>query len=231
MRLDKFLSNANVGTRKEVGQKIKSGRVTVNELQIKSPKVHVKPADDIKVDNDTIVLEEFIYFMLNKPAGVISSTEEGPRQTVVDLIDHPQVSELFPVGRLDKDTTGLLLITNDGKLAHGLTSPRKDQKKTYRVRLQESVNDSDIRRLTEGIPLKDFTTKPAQAEVLGPMEIELTITEGKFHQVKRMFRYLGNEVIALKRIRFADLELDDTLNPGESRRLNGEELSNLLKMV
>ena len=227
MRLDKYLANANLGSRKEVNKLIKKGEISVNGTIVKSPKTDVGYEDDIVYIDVPIVLEEFMYFMMNKPDGVISSTEEGPTETVIDLIAHPQQGELFPVGRLDKDTVGLLFITNDGKLAHQLLSPKNEYYKTYHVTLRDEVTESDIEQLETGIDLKEFTTKPAKAELLNPHEVSLSITEGKFHQVKRMFLAIGNEVVKLKRTNFATLELDETLLEGEDRRLSEEEIKKL----
>ena len=227
MRLDKYLANANLGSRKEVNKLIKKGEISVNGTIVKSPKTDVGYEDDIVYIDVPIVLEEFMYFMMNKPDGVISSTEEGPTETVIDLIAHPQQGELFPVGRLDKDTVGLLFITNDGKLAHQLLSPKNEYWKTYHVTLRDEVTDQDIEQLETGIDLKEFTTKPAKAELLNPHEVSLSITEGKFHQVKRMFLAIGNEVVKLKRTNFATLELDETLLEGEYRRLSEEEIKKL----
>jgi 16S rRNA pseudouridine516 synthase len=227
MRLDKYLANANTGSRKEVNKLIRKGSVAVNGEQVKSPKTDVSYDDHISLNGEIIELEELIYIMLNKPQGVISSTEDGPTKTVIDVIDHPQKETLFPVGRLDKDTTGLLLITNDGKLAHQLTSPRKDAGKTYHVTLRDAVGNDDLTPLREGVPLKDFTAKPAVAEIVSRHEVLLTITEGKFHQVKRMFAYVGNEVVGLKRVSFAGLRLDESLSAGEYRPLTNYEIKNL----
>lgn len=227
MRLDKYLANANLGSRKEVNKLIKKGEISVNGTIVKNPKTDVGYEDDIVYIDVPIVLEEFIYFMMNKPDGVISSTEEGPTETVIDLIAHPQQGELFPVGRLDKDTVGLLFITNDGKLAHQLLSPKNEYYKTYHVTLRDEVTEKDITQLETGIELKEFTTKPAKAELLSPHEVSLSITEGKFHQVKRMFIALGNEVVKLKRTNFAALELDGALAEGEYRRLTEEEIKKL----
>lgn len=227
MRLDKYLANANLGSRKEVNKLIKKGEISVNGTIVKNPKIDVGYEDDIVYIDVPIVLEEFIYFMMNKPDGVISSTEEGPTETVIDLISHPQQGELFPVGRLDKDTVGLLFITNDGKLAHQLLSPKNEYYKTYHVTLRDEVTEADIKQLETGIELKEFTTKPAKAELLSPLEVSLSITEGKFHQVKRMFTALGNEVVKLKRTNFATLELDESLLEGEYRRLSEEEIKKL----
>lgn len=227
MRLDKYLANANLGSRKEVNKLIKKGEISVNGSIVKNPKTDVGYEDEIVYIDIPIVLEEFIYFMMNKPDGVISSTEDGPTETVIDLIAHPQQGELFPVGRLDKDTVGLLFITNDGKLAHQLLSPKNEYYKTYHVTLRDEVTAADIKQLETGIELKEFTTKPAKAELLNPHEVSLSITEGKFHQVKRMFIALGNEVVKLKRTNFASLELDEKLAEGEYRRLSEKEIRNL----
>ena len=227
MRLDKYLSNAKIGSRKEVGKWIRKGLVTVNGGVEKNPKTDVSYHDEIYFKDDLVKLEEFIYIMMNKPKGVISSTEDGPSQTVIDLIDHPQKDELFPVGRLDKDTTGLMFITNDGKLAHRILSPKNEHFKTYHVTLRDQVSLSDIKRLEEGIELSDFTTKRAVSEKVNDHVVLLSISEGKFHQVKRMFGALDNEVIELKRISMSSLELDESLSLGEYRFLTEEEMKNL----
>ena len=227
MRLDKYLSNAKIGSRKEVGKWIRKGLVTVNGGVEKNPKTDVSYHDEIYFKDDLVKLEEFIYIMMNKPKGVISSTEDGPSQTVIDLIDHPQKDELFPVGRLDKDTTGLMFITNDGKLAHRILSPKNEHFKTYHVTLRDQVSLSDIKRLEEGIELSDFTTKRAVSEKVNDHVVLLSISEGKFHQVKRMFGALDNEVIELKRISMSSLELDESLSLGEYRFLTEEEIKKL----
>lgn len=231
MRLDKYLSNAGMGSRKDVGKMIKKGGITVNGETVKSPKKDVDYNDTVASEGVPVHLEEYIYYMLHKPPGVISSTEKGQTKTVIDIIDHPQKKELFPVGRLDKDTTGLLLITNDGKLAHKLTSPKKDFGKTYDVTLRDPVTEEALQILQAGIPLKDFHTKPAEAKRIHETMVRLTITEGKYHQVKRMFRYLGNEVTSLKRISFATLPLDNSLKPGDYRHLTQSEKEILRKLV
>lgn len=227
MRLDKYLSNAKIGSRKEVGKWIRKGLVTVNGGVEKNPKTDVSYHDEIYFKDDLVKLEEFIYIMMNKPKGVISSTEDGPSQTVIDLIDHPQKDELFPVGRLDKDTTGLMFITNDGKLAHRILSPKNEHFKTYHVTLRDQVSLSDIKRLEEGIELSDFTTKRAVSEKVNDHVVLLSISEGKFHQVKRMFGALDNEVLELKRISLSSLELDESLSLGEYRFLTEEEIKKL----
>lgn len=231
MRLDKFLANAGIGSRKEVSKLIRDKHVKVEDEIINKPNHKVSYDSCITIDEEQVVLEEYIHLMLNKPPGVISSTEEGPTQTVMELIDHPQIDELFPVGRLDKDTTGLLIISNDGKLSHSLLSPRNKIGKTYEVTLKEDVTDEDIIKLEAGIPLKDFTSSPAIAKKIEDKKVELTIYEGKFHQVKRMFIYLDNEVIKLKRLKFGDLALDELLEEGESRYLTDSEVNDLTRLV
>ncbi len=231
MRLDKYLSNAGIGSRKEVSKMIRNKRVIVGGKIITKPNHTVSYDTHVAVDGEQIILEEYIYLMLNKPEGVISSTEEGPTQTVMELIDHPQIGELFPVGRLDKDTTGLLLITNDGKFSHALLSPRSRVGKTYEVTLRDEVHDAELAELEAGIPLKDFTSSPAIARRLSEKKVALTIYEGKFHQVKRMFLYLGNEVTALKRTAFGNLALDESLAEGESRYLTDAEVKKLTQLV
>lgn len=229
MRLDKYLSNAGTGSRKDVRTDIKKGRVSVGGEVVKDPKTEVDGSEEIKLNDRAVILEQGIYIMLNKPKGVISSTEEGEVCTVIDLIDHAQRRDLFPVGRLDKNTTGLLFITDDGKLAHELLSPRKKIDKTYIAHLKEDISESDITVLEQGVPLKDFTTSPAVAVKLSDRKVKLTITEGKFHQVKRMFGYLGNEVKELERVQFASLTLDDSLDKGKYRRLTEDEIDILKK--
>ncbi|WP_052255886.1 pseudouridine synthase [Salinicoccus sp. YB14-2] len=231
MRLDKFLANAGIGSRKEVSKLIRDKQVKVEDEVINKPNHKVSYDNLITINDEQVILEEYIYLMLNKPPGVISSTEDGPTQTVMELIDHPQIDELFPVGRLDKDTTGLLIISNDGKLSHSLLSPKNKIGKTYEVDLKEDVTDEDIVKLEAGIPLKDFTSSPAIVKRVEDRKVELTIYEGKFHQVKRMFIYLNNEVVELKRLKFGNLSLDEMLEQGESRYLTDEEVNNLTQLV
>lgn len=229
MRLDKYLSNAGAGSRREVKAALKKGGVTVDGQMVKDAKAEVTGEEEILMDGMPVMLERGIYIMLNKPGGVISSTEAGRTATVMDIIDHPQKKDLFPVGRLDKDTTGLLFITDDGQLAHELLSPQKKIGKTYIADLEKGVSERDLMVLREGIPLKNFTTAPAEAEKLSDRRVKLTITEGKFHQVKRMFGYLDNRVTGLRRVGFAALTLDEKLEEGSWRRLTPEEIDDLKK--
>ncbi|MFD1019102.1 pseudouridine synthase [Thalassobacillus hwangdonensis] len=233
MRIDKLLANMGYGTRKEVKNLLKTGAVKVNETPVKSPKVHVDPeADQVTVQGEAVEYREFIYLMMNKPDGLISATEDVSETTVVDILEPEDIIfNPFPVGRLDKDTEGLLLLTNDGKLAHQLTSPKKDVGKLYYATIDGEVTEDDIKAFSEGVVLDDgYHTKPGRLTILSSgaeSEIELTITEGKFHQVKRMFEAVGKHVTYLKRLKMGTLELDETLEPGEYRELTDEEITYL----
>lgn len=233
MRIDKLLSNSGFGSRKEVKILLKSKAVEVNGETVRDPKFHVdEKTDEISVAGEPVVYREFIYLMMNKPQGVISATEDRFDETVIDLLtEDDQRFEPFPVGRLDKDTEGLLLITNDGKLAHELLSPKKHVDKTYYARINSPVTDEDIEAFKLGVVLDDgYETKPAQLNILRSgeeSEIELTITEGKFHQVKRMFESVNKQVVFLKRLSMGPLPLDETLALGEYRELTEDELTKL----
>ncbi|MBU9721061.1 MULTISPECIES: pseudouridine synthase [Bacillaceae] len=230
MRVDKLLANMGYGSRKEVKKLLKSGALNVNKEVVKDGKVHVNTEDDeIEIFGELIEYRDYIYIMMNKPKGVISATEDNNERTVVDLLEpEDALFEPFPVGRLDKDTTGLMLLTNDGKLTHQLTSPKKKVDKRYRVHIDAPLTVADEEALKEGVELDDgYVTKPAKLSY--PNEesktvILLTITEGKFHQVKRMFKARGRKVVALKRERIGSLLLDPSLEPGTYRELTDEEL-------
>lgn len=229
MRLDKFLVEMKKGSRSEVKKLIKSGRVTVDGRTVREPEQKFDPERaQISLDGQTVSYASFEYFMLNKPQGVVSATEDRRFQTVVDLIGDARRKDLFPAGRLDIDTEGLLLITNDGQLAHQLLSPKKHVDKVYFARV-EGILPSDVKeQFAKGLTLDgEVKTLPAQLELLkeGPVsEVRLTIHEGKFHQVKRMFEAVGCRVIYLKRLSMGSLVLDETLAPGEYRRLTDNEL-------
>lgn len=232
MRLDKFLAKCGLGTRTEVKDIIRGKRIKVDGEIVKDAGLNIDTdAAQVTVDERTLVYKEFHYLMLNKPVDVISATKDRLHSTVLDLLPQGYTHlDLFPVGRLDKDTEGLLLLTDDGKLAHRLLSPKKHVPKVYLARINAPVTDSDIQRFAQGIELEDFTTMPAQLEVLEPGEEPLTkviIHEGKFHQVKRMFHAVGKEVLHLKRIAMGSLELDPQLEPGEVRELSLDELAQL----
>lgn len=233
MRLDKYLSNMGFGSRKEVKILLKSKAVEVNGEIIRDPKVHVdEQADQVLVGGDPVVYTEFIYLLMNKPQDVISATEDKYDQTVIDLLNEQERHfEPFPVGRLDKDTEGFLLLTNDGKLAHELLSPKKHVDKTYYALIEGKVTEEDAEAFKKGVALDDgYVTKPASLNILesGPVsKIELTITEGKFHQVKRMFESVGKRVAYLKRLSMGPLSLDPELGLGEYRHLTEEEVTSL----
>ena len=218
------------GSRKEVKELIRKGYVSINGDIIKN--------DDYKVDelNDEIIIfdnnikyDEFIYLMLNKPQGYVSATTDYNNSTVLDLIDGYEKRNLFPIGRLDIDTEGLLILTNDGELSHKLLSPKNHVDKKYYVKYDGKYNDKFIDISNKGIPLDDFTCKPAKFENLGNNEAYITISEGKFHQIKRMMEYVGCNVTYLERIEFGPLKLDSNLKRGEFRVLSKEEID-LLKM-
>lgn len=234
LRIDKMLANLGYGSRKEVKQLLKSGAVKIDDVIVKDAKQHVDTAKQIVTLNGEIIeYREFIYLMMNKPHGVLSATEDSVGETVIDLLElEDQVYEPFPVGRLDKDTEGLLLITNDGQLAHRLLSPKKHVPKTYFAVIDQEVTDEDVKAFAEGVTLDDgYEAKPGELKILKSgirSDIELTITEGKFHQVKRMFEAVGKKVIYLKRISMGPLPLDESLELGEYRELTDEEVE-LLK--
>ncbi|HGK3078563.1 TPA: pseudouridine synthase [Streptococcus pneumoniae] len=232
MRLDKFLVACAVGSRTEVKNLLKAGRVTVNGKKEKSAKLHIdEKIDEIRFDGQVLEYEEFVYYMMNKPKGVISATEDPKHRTVLDLLDDlARSKEVFPVGRLDINTHGLLLLTNDGQLAHVLLSPKRHVDKTYLAQVKGIMTQEDVETFAEGIPLKDFTCKPAILELVSidteknQSQIRVTIAEGKFHQIKRMVGYCGKEVVDLQRLTMGTLVLDENLERGEWRRLTKEEL-------
>ncbi|MFD0827230.1 pseudouridine synthase [Neobacillus sp. M.A.Huq-85] len=235
MRIDKMLANIGYGSRKEVKQLLKSGAVKVNDVVVKDAKQHVEPNQEtVTLNGEVIEYKEFIYLMMNKPQGVLSATEDNSCETVIDLLElEDQVYEPFPVGRLDKDTEGLLLITNDGQLAHRLLSPKKHVPKTYFAVIDQEVTEEDVRAFADGVTLDDgYKTKPGELKILKSglrSDIELTITEGKFHQVKRMFEAVGKKVVYLQRISMGPLALDETLELGEYRELTEEEVELLME--
>ena len=239
MRLDKFLVACAVGSRTEVKNLLKAGRVTVNGKKEKSAKLQInEEKDEIRFDGQVLEYEEFVYYMMNKPQGVISATEDNKHRTVLDLLDdYARAKEVFPVGRLDIDTHGLLLLTNDGQLAHALLSPKRHVDKTYLAQVEGIMSQEDVDTFAKGIPLKDFTCQPAKLEIVSidaeknQSLVRVTIAEGKFHQVKRMVAYCGKEVVDLQRLTMGTLILDEKLKRGEWRRLTKEELENLLASI
>ena len=232
IRLDKYLADMGVGTRTEVKKLIRQGKVTVDGRIEKSPERKIDISHQkVCCMGEAVSYETHEYYMLNKPAGVVSATTDRQDKTVVELISSKKRRDLFPVGRLDKDTEGLLLITNDGELAHRLLSPKKHVDKVYYAKVQGIVDEADQEIFAEGMSIGNGETAlPSKLEILysGEIsEIRLTIQEGKFHQVKRMFHAVGKEVIYLKRFSMGTLLLDETLKSGEYRALTKEELKRL----
>lgn len=232
IRLDKYLADMGMGTRSELKKMIRSGRVLVDGAPAKKPeeKVDVE-SQTVMVDGKVVTYQTVEYYMLHKPAGVVSATKDKKEKTVLDLIGGQKRKDLFPVGRLDKDTEGLLLITNDGDLAHRLLSPGKHVDKVYFARIDGKVTGEDVRQFSEGLDIGDEDrTLPAKLEILTSAEeseILLTIQEGRFHQVKRMFEAVGKKVTYLKRMSMGSLVLDENLKKGEYRPLTKEELEKL----
>lgn len=231
MRLDKYLSNAGLGSRKDVTKLLKDKVITVNGDVATKGQLKVGASDIIKHQDEEIIFEENIYLMFHKPKRVITATKDDKHKTVMDFINHPQKEALFPLGRLDKNTTGLLLISNDGKLGHQLLSPRHAVTKTYIVKLKKDITDEAIAQLEAGVELSDFKTQPAKVKVVENDCIELTITEGKFHQVKRMMHAVDNQVEELHRHAFGEVILDAELAPGTYRNLTEKELNILYSHV
>ena len=235
MRLDKFLVENGLGSRSQVKDVLKKGLVLVNGRAEKSPKTQInETADEVVVSGQKLTYEKFVYYLLNKPKGYISATEDERHKTVLDLLDETaRQKEVFPVGRLDIDTHGLLLLTNNGKLAHAMLSPKKHVEKIYRAQVAGLMNQSDVERFARGIELKDFTCHPAQLKIVELDEekeislVEITLAEGKFHQVKRMVAACGKEVTDLQRLLMGPLQLDPELALGEWRRLTEEEMKSL----
>mgnify|MGYP002591004938 CR=1 FL=1 len=235
VRLDKFLADAGAGTRSEVKKYIQKGKVQVNGVPVKKPEIKVSEEDEVVLDGNRISqAPEFVYYLLHKPAGYVSATEDKRDKTVMELVASDR-KDLFPVGRLDKDTEGLLLITNDGDLAHRLLAPKKHVDKVYYAKIDGMVTEEDVKRFAEGIDIgaeEEEMTRPAKLDIMKSAEeseIRLTIHEGKFHQVKRMFLAVGKEVTYLKRERMGTLCLDENLKPGEYRLLTEEEIENVRK--
>lgn len=235
MRLDKLLAHVGLGTRREVKKIIQSGRIEVDHQIIRDPSYHVDPQENLLTyAGQKIHYQKYYYIMLNKPAGIVSATEDNLFETVIDWVSSEYGHlDLFPVGRLDRDTTGLLLLTNNGQMAHQLLSPKHQVGKIYRALIQGQVNQQAIDSFAQGIDLGDFTSLPAQLTILREdpsnelTEIEVKIFEGKFHQVKRMFAALDYQVLTLHRIQMGPLRLDPNLEIGQYRPLSSSELQQL----
>ncbi|MFD2640235.1 pseudouridine synthase [Piscibacillus salipiscarius] len=231
MRLDKILANQGFGSRKDVKKLIKKGKVQVDGKAIKDSSFHCEPKEsEIVVNGQVLDYRDYVYIIMNKPKGVISATEDHVETCVTDLLDEfYQPFSLFPVGRLDKDTVGLLLLTNDGELAHRLLSPQKHVEKTYEAHIDGYVTGADVDAFKQGVELDDgYVTKPAEliiAEAGDISYVRVVITEGKFHQIKRMFASRGHKVVELERVQMGSLVLDEELARGEYRELTEQELS------
>lgn len=236
-RLDKILSNMGYGTRKEVKALVKEGEVEIDGKIVKDSSIQINPESScIKVSGDIVQYKKYVYLMMNKPDGVVSATFDNHDETVIDLLEPEHVVfKPFPIGRLDKDTVGLLLITNDGELNHRLTSPKWHVDKVYYAEINKAVDENDINDFEKGVVLDDgYKCLPAKLEILESTEdgskVMVTIHEGKYHQVKRMFQSLQKEVVYLKRISFGDIKLDEGLDEGTYRELSTDEI-NILKSI
>lgn len=230
MRLDKAISSQGTLSRKEARALIKSGRVGVDGVPVTDPGAAVDPVTQrLSLDGQTFTFEEHVYLMLNKPAGYISATEDRSRPTVLDLVPEEYFRNgLFPAGRLDSDTTGFVLLTDDGAFAHDILSPKHHVYKTYRAELADPVDEGMLEQVRGGVALSDGTVcLPAEVTLLGDRLAELKIVEGKYHQVKRMWAAAGNRVVSLSRTAIGPVPLDPDLAPGECRPLTEEEVSAL----
>lgn len=231
MRLDKYLADSGLFSRKEAGAIVRRGRVTVNGEVCRDPSAKVdEAAAKIVADGKPIGYVKFRYLMLNKPADTVSTTEDDPKSVMKLLAPEYQKMDMFPCGRLDIDTLGLLLITNDGQTAHALLSPKHHCEKTYRFECLPIDEDARL-RLEGGLELSDFVSKPCRVTLTDPTHGEITVTEGKYHQVKRMFHAVGSEITYLERIRFGGLELDTRLERGQWRELTEDEINTILNLA
>ena len=229
-RLDKILSNQGLGSRKQIHSQIKNGEIKIDGRVISSSDLKLDPeTTSIEVKGKNIIFSRFIYIMLNKPTGVLTATRDKKAETVLNLIPESlKRPGLFPAGRLDKDTEGLLIITDDGNFAHQMLSPKKHIPKTYLAKLRFPIDITAKQKFSEGVLIDEgYQCLPAELIMLEPCLAELTIFEGKFHQVKRMFQATGNEVIALKRTKFGNINLDNQLKAGECRLISQVDIDNI----
>ncbi len=229
MRLDKFMAQAGAGTRSQVKEYIRKGNVAVNGSVVKRPELAVNElTDNIQLFGEKLCFKQYHYYMLNKPAGVVTATKDNHEMTVMDLMRTAQGRDLFPVGRLDKDTVGLLIITDDGELSHRLLSPKRHVEKTYYVEYEGELFPDAAERLARGVDIGDAApTLPARVCMTASCSLELSITEGRYHQVKRMIQAVGGKVTYLKRTAFGGLCLDESLPEGAWRELSEEETTQL----
>ena len=230
MRLDKLLTALGVASRSGCRQVLKSGRVRINGKTVADAGAGVSPEDQVYLDGQLLDVRLERHVMLYKPGGILTAAEDKKQQTVMDLLPEVYRSlRCMPVGRLDKDTTGLLLLTTDGEMAHRLITPQRHVDKVYRATVDGALDESDAAAFAQGVPLKDFTALPAKMQILSPDTALVTVQEGKYHQVKRMFGARGKQVLALHRLSFGPLVLDDALRPGEYRELTKEETAALYR--
>ena len=225
IRIDKYLCDMSIGSRSEIKEYIRKKLITVDGVVVTDPGMKISEDSAVTFKGEPLQYKQFRYYMLNKPQGVVSATKDNIDTTVMDLLKGVNTRDMFPVGRLDKDTEGLLIITNDGELSHRLLSPRSHVDKCYLVQLMHSITADDIKSLSKGVDIGDDTlTLPAKVEAIAADRIYLTITEGRYHQVKRMLEAVGNKVVFLKRVSFGPLELDSELAPGQYRELDDSEI-------
>lgn len=225
IRIDKYLCDMSIGSRSEIKEYIRKKLITVDGVVVTDPGMKISEDSAVTFKGEPLQYKQFRYYMLNKPQGVVSATKDNIDTTVMDLLKGVNTRDMFPVGRLDKDTEGLLIITNDGELSHRLLSPRSHVDKCYLVQLMHSITADDIKSLSKGVDIGDDTlTLPAKVEAIAADRIYLTITEGRYHQVKRMLEAVGNKVVFLKRVSFGPLELDSGLAPGQYRELDDSEI-------
>ncbi|BBG59213.1 MULTISPECIES: 16S rRNA pseudouridine(516) synthase RsuA [Providencia] len=230
MRLDKFLSQQLGISRNLVARELRAGNITVDDKVVKSGSMQISADNEVSYDGNVLIqITGPRYFMLHKPEGYVCSTDDPTHPTILYFIDEPVTQKLHAAGRLDIDTTGLVLLTDDGQWSHRITSPKHHCEKTYRVQLSEDITDDVIQKFEIGVMLngEKSPTKPAQLEIISPREVLLTISEGRYHQVKRMFAAVGNHVCGLHRERVGEIRLDEQLEPGEYRPLTEDEINSI----
>ena len=229
-RLDKILSGQNIATRSETKNMVKKGLITVNGQTVKRSDEKFDPdTDEFIVNGIKIVYKKHLYIMMNKPSGVLSASRDGRAKTVIDLLpEHLRRDGLFPAGRLDKDTEGFILITDDGELAHKMLSPKSHVYKLYLAECDRELNKNDVKAFSEGIQMGDLQFMPAEMKIIADKTALVEICEGKFHQVKKMFHAVKAEVVKLKRLRIGEVSLDNSLKQGECRELTQKEINDIL---
>ena len=234
MRVDRFLSEMGKASRTESAKLAKSGKITVNGVIIKKADIHIDPyKDEVKLLGQIVSYKKYTYIMMNKPEGYVSATEDGREKTVLDLLnDEERKKDLFPCGRLDKNTLGLIILTNDGESAHKLLSPKKHVSKSYRFKSKLSLTDDDVDSLEKGVDIGGYLTKPCKIQLdESRTDGIITITEGKYHQIKRMLEAVDNKITYLERITFGNIKLDKDLERGQWRHLTNEEEASLLSDI